>query len=122
MVYQAFLNTGLALCLVFQASLPCCCAFHETPLSGGSEACGHRCPGCPAPIDSSNPDCQICSLLGQVSSLSCRDNELSCSELPASSGLQLTPTTAARGLTPHAVCLCGAIPLCNVNETQKLRE
>jgi hypothetical protein len=124
MVCKAILKTGLALCLVFQASAPCCCAFQHAPSLEGGGVRQHRCHKCPmsAPAGCPSSHCWICSVLGQVVDLPCSSPELSDNRTPVARPFELDPAVEARTLATLAACRCDAIPLCDIYEMQTLRE
>jgi hypothetical protein len=124
MVCKAILKTGLALCLVLQASAPCCCAFQFTPSPEGVEVRGHRCHECPTstPADCPSSDCEVCSVLGQFYGLPWCGHELPANGMLAARLFGLDPEIEARTLATLAACRCDAVPLCDIYEMQTLRE
>jgi len=68
--------TSLVVCLVLQASAPCCCVLQ--PECRGDctyRAHGGECPALPAD-DCRNSDCRVCSVLGQVFDFPVTNDEL----------------------------------------------
>ena len=122
MVCKAILNTGLALCLVFQASAPCCCAFQDSPSVEGSF--WHHYHPCPesTPADSPSSDCGICSVLGQAYRLPCCGHELPSNGMPAARPPEVDSAIEASVLATLAACRCDAIPLRDIYEMQTLQE
>ena len=124
MVCRAILNTGLALCLVFQASAPCCCAFQqEPPLEGRGvgERLRHECPASTS-SGSPNSHCWTCSTLGQVVDLPYSSPELPGNRMLLARVFDLDPAVEARTRATLAACRCDALPLCDIHEMQTLRE
>lgn len=121
MVWKAILNSGLVLCLVFQATAPCCCALQPHPERDATRL-GH-CDNWHTPAPADHPDhCWICLGLGQVLDLPC-----SSPEPPEHCTLAVWPfqprPAGARGASAH----CGgpnsvAIPLCDIHMIRTLRE
>jgi len=124
MVCKAILNTGLALCLVFQASVQCCCAFQHAPSLDGEgvrQLCCHKCPTS-APADCPSSDCAVCLVLGQFYGLPWYGHELPANGMLAARLFELDPAVDARTLATLAAYRCDAIPPCDIYEMQMLRE
>lgn len=124
MVCKAILNTGLALCLVFQASAPCCCAFQPPPPEEGGGIHQHRCHGCPesTPADPPSSDCGICSALEQVFDFPGSSSELPDNHMLAAWPFQPSPATRRGGHVPLLGPVWDTTPWCDIYVMQTLRE
>ena len=124
MVCRAIINTGLAFCLVIQASAPCCCALHFSPALEGGEGHSHRCHECPtsAPAHCPNSECTVCSVLGQFYGLPWCGHDVPENEMLAAGLFEPDPTIEARSLATLVACRCDAVSLRDIFEMQTLRE
>ena len=124
MVCRAIINTGLAFCLVLQASVPCCYALQFWPALREGECHDHRCYECPtsAPDRYPNSECAVCSVLGQFYGLPWCGHDFPKNEVLAARLFAPDPAIEARNLATLVACRCDAILLCDIYEMQTLRE
>ncbi len=123
MAWKAIFNSGLAFCLILQATAPCCCAFQTHP-SEENLCCGHcdECP-CPtsAPADHPSSDCSVCLVLRQVF-----DFPGSSSDLPdgqvAAWPFQASLATREQGHVFYVGPGWDTSPRCDIYVMQTLRE